>query len=129
MKRVVACLVLAVALAGCGSSEPGWQDDWRDSSRQFVNDPELTPTAELRQACMGVEIFDPQRGGMGYEDVEEAELAFKVGRLASLAVDNALDGSGRSRAEILADYGVEETSDVYWEAFEIVLDEIKRACP
>ena len=118
MKRVVACLVLAVAVAGCGSSEPGWQDEWREQTRRDLNDPEMLDPAELLLPCS---VFD-QDGG---RDLLEQEL------FAEMANDEEVEyeGSGRPLREILADYGLVENVNTLNEAAQIFLDEIERACP
>jgi len=119
MKRVVACLVLAVAVAGCGSSEPGWQDEWREQRRQDLNNPEYVDPVELLQVCA---IFD-EDGGRGL---------LKQEVLATWALESEeveYEGPGQTVTEILADYGVTENAKIVDEAAEIAIDEIERACP
>ena len=114
MKRVVACLVLAVAVTGCGGSEPGWQDEYREQTRRDLNNPELLDPADLLQVCA---VYD-QDGG---RDLLELEL------LAEEEVE--YEGSGRPLDEILADYGLVEDVNTLDAAVQIFLDEFERACP
>ena len=124
MKRVVACLVLAVAAAGCGSSEPGWQAEWRKQTRQDLNNPEQVDPVELLQLCA---IFDEDDGrGLLKQDLlalwaldsEELEM-----------MDLEYDGPGKSLTEMLDDYGVDMSAKAIDEAAEISISEIERACP
>ena len=119
MKQVVACLVLAVAAAGCGSSEPGWQDEWREQTRRDINDPAMLDPAELLLPCS---VLD-QDGG---RDLLEQELFTEIRNDDG---EDEYEGSGRPLSEILADYGLVRNVNTLNEAAQIFLDEIERACP
>ena len=120
MKRVVACLALAVAVVGCGSSEPGWQDEYREQTRRDVNDPAMLPPVDLLQICA---VFD-QDGG---RDFVKAEI-FAVWAEQD-ATGREYEGSGRPLAEILADFGLVENAAILDETAEIYVEELERACP
>ena len=51
MKRVVACLVLAFALAGCGGNESGWQAEFREEARQDVAEGSVIDPAAALIVC------------------------------------------------------------------------------
>jgi len=120
MKRVVACLVLAVAIAGCGGGEPGWQDEFREQTRRDFNNPEMMDPVGLLQICAALD----QDGGT---DLLRQEI------LAAWAEQDETgeeyDGSGRPLAEILADFGLVEDVNTLNDAAQIFVEEFERACP
>ena len=119
MKLVVACLVLAVAVAGCGSKSAGWQDEWREQTRRDLNNPEILDPADLLLACPYFETDE------GRELIEQEMLA----EIANDDDDGEYVGSGRPLDEILADAGLERNVKTLNEAVQILLDELERPCP
>ena len=112
-------MVLAVAVAGCGSKSAGWQDEWREQTRRDVNNPELFDPADLLQLCPYFETDE------GRELIEKEMLA----QIANDDDDGEYVGSGRPLDEILADEGLERNVKTLDEAFQILLGELERACP
>ena len=115
----MACFVLAVSVVGCGGSEPGWQDEFREQTRRDINDPEMLDPADLLLPCS---VLD-QDGG---RDLLEQELFAEI---ANDEDEEEYEGSGRPLSEILADYGLVEDVNTLNEAAQVFLDEIERACP
>jgi hypothetical protein len=119
MRMMFACLVVVLAVTGCGSKEAGWQDEWREQLRRDVNNPELMDPAEMLQICA---VFDMDDG----RDLLEEEL---LAEIANDDDDDEYAGSGRPLDEILADYGLERNVKTLDEAVQIALDEFERPCP
>ena len=114
MKNIAAILVLAFAVAGCGSSAPGWQDEVREDARRAVEeeDPE-----KLRQECEFLE-----------QDGAKEALIFRGFEGMKPWGDSARNGDSRMLGEILADHGVAYTPEILREFVEITVEERERSC-
>ena len=123
MRRVVACLVLSVALAGCGD-EASWQDEWRVQVRVALDTNNLAP-AELIQACYVIkddrDSFRELLLEAGRDQDEDVLTPSQ--RLENYGVDDVL-----TLGEILENNGVEYNARTYGEAIEIQLDELEALC-
>ena len=128
-----ACLVVVLAVAGCGSKEAGskeagskeagskeagWQDEYREQVRRDLANPEMVDPAGLLQIC---DVFDQDDG----RDLLEEEILADIAG----ATDADYEGSGRLLDEILADYGLQRNVTTLNEAVQIALDELERPCP
>ena len=120
MKPVVACLVLAVAVAGCGSSEPGWQDELREQIRSDFNSPEFgVDPADMMATCIGFgEVTDEQMQELRIGALANFNYLFNDPELEEPTID-----------ELLAEYGIERTPAISGEVVDIYFDEMERACP
>ena len=107
MKHVVACLVLAGAMAGCGDGESGWQADWRTYEERYVDSYLEFPGLFLEDCEDYVEVGR-----------EQGEATIRYQRFPNYALES-----------ILEDYGLVQTDDIIDEAVQIVFDEFERACP
>ena len=107
MKRVVACLVLAIAVAGCGSgvdsplAYSSWQREWRAQTARDLGDYELIDRAFLQDQCANLNA-----------------IAW-----------NKWPTTGRLLDEILADFGFTVTNAIRIEATDIFIDEVEDVCP
>ena len=124
MKWVVACLVLAVAVAGCGGDEPGWQDELRGQLRYQFNNPEpgIDP-ADYLAACITIESATD-------EEMEELRMGIISEFNAVFNDVESYTGTGDFRPidEILAEYGVERTPAISGEVVDVYFDEFEQLC-
>ena len=111
MKRVVACVVLAVAVTGCGSSEPSWQDEWRESRSRGISD--IDPVELLQEICLPLN----EAGG---RDIMKREI---------LDAWSNNDDFLQIFEDLLDDFGAVANAKTLDEGAEIVIDAFISACP
>ena len=116
MKLILACVVSATALAGCGGGESSWQDEWRDNAGHAVV---ALDEENVQYLCSAIET--------GEADWE----AWGIGQrgLFSADADRVYDPGIRSLNVILADYRLEQTPAILDEAVQIFIDNFERVCP
>ena len=112
---MLACLVVVLAMTGCGSSEAvdTWQAEVRSESRALLS------RSELSTAVLNVCIY---RDDLTEDELEEVLVV----AFTSMPPGEFL---GVEYGEILDDYEVELTAAVALEITEIVWDVIEEECP
>ena len=115
MKRVVACLVLAVAVAGCGGDESGWQAEFRERVRQEVAEVSAIDPAAVLIVCESLATDYDNTAQLFIRNFEDAYR----GR----------DSWWRLELVILPSYELEMTPSILDEAVRIFLDESEQVCP
>ena len=109
----IACVMLAVAVAGCGGDESGWQSEVREDAREFFDVLQVVDPDELLRRCF---VLDGANGRS---------------RLTQEALESRSEniGSYDPLAETLASHGVALSAATLDEAIQIYIDETDRACP
>lgn len=112
MKRVVACVVLAVAMAGCGDGESAWHAEFR---RQFRSD-NFVPDLADQPLCIHFKDFT-------FEEREE------VRRGLVMDFDFLFVDAKTGIDELLAVFGIERTPAIEDEVVDLAMDELEQLCP